>query len=393
MDAQTLTDARAKLAADRRKLIVDCSARAGGSAPGGGGAGDGAGDAQSNTPATSPCSTAAQAVTGDESAVTAAEEKAATDRGSVASAQATLVGAREDLADAEAAATGRQSAALYTMLPSPGKVIRRGEPLYAIDGTPTLLLYGRTTAWRAFRLGMSAGDDVAALNANLRALGYGAAPGGDRFTDATATAIRALQKARGLPPTGALLLGSVAFKPQAVRIEKVSATVGQGVRAGPSLSVTSTRPQVVVKLDAGRQRQVGVGDSVAVTLPNGRTTRGRVSYVSPVASTSSKGGGGDDKGKPTVSVRVRLLDTAAVGRLDKASVAVAITTSRVKRALVVPVNALLAVAGGGYVVEVVHGGAHRLVPVELGLFDDVQGLVQVRSARLRAGQQIVVPST
>ena len=60
------------------------------------------------------------------------------------------------------------------MLPYTGRVVRRGRPLYAIDGQPTLLLYGSTPGWRVFTAGMSKGADVAELNANLRALGYGA---------------------------------------------------------------------------------------------------------------------------------------------------------------------------------------------------------------------------
>jgi hypothetical protein len=55
---------------------------------------------------------------------------------------------------------------------------------------------------------------------------------------------------------------------------------------------------------------------------------------------------------------------------------------------------LLALAGGGYAVEAVDAaGQHRLVAVDLGLFDDADGLVQVTGAGLTAGQQVVVPST
>jgi hypothetical protein len=66
----------------------------------------------------------------------------------------------------------------------------------------------------------------------------------------------------------------------------------------------------------------------------------------------------------------------------------------VPNALVVPVDALLALAGGGYAVEV--GGtnvAHHLVAVSLGIFDDAAGLVQVSGPGLTAGQQVVVPTT
>jgi hypothetical protein len=55
---------------------------------------------------------------------------------------------------------------------------------------------------------------------------------------------------------------------------------------------------------------------------------------------------------------------------------------------------LLALAGGGYAVEVVDaGGLHHLVPVTLGIFDDASGHVQVSGAGLGAGQRVVVPSS
>lgn len=73
---------------------------------------------------------------------------------------------------------------------------------------------------------------------------------------------------------------------------------------------------------------------------------------------------------------------------------VGITTASVRNALVVPVTALLARSGGGYVVEVISAGARtHLVPVSLGLFDDAQGLVQVTASELAAGQEVVVPAT
>jgi hypothetical protein len=79
--------------------------------------------------------------------------------------------------------------------------------------------------------------------------------------------------------------------------------------------------------------------------------------------------------------------------LDGAPVQVSITTASVSNALVVRVDALLALAGGGYAVEVVEtSGVHTLVPVTTGIFDDADGLVQVSGAGLRAGQRVVVPA-
>jgi peptidoglycan hydrolase-like protein with peptidoglycan-binding domain len=379
-DERALGQARAKLAADRLKQASDCS----GDGAAGGSSGEG-----SEGSGSSPCVTAGQTVASDEDAVSAAEQKVTTDRGSIATARATLVGAERSLAAAESSATGYETTSAFTMLPSPGNVIRRGQALYAVDGQPVLLLYGQVAAWRAFRAGMSPGQDVAALNANLRALGYGGGRG-ESFSAATGRAIKALQAARGLAPTGILALGSLVFRPGPVRVTGVTPTLGQAVQAGPVLSVSSTRHRVVIKLDVAYQTRVKVGLPATITLPSGETTAGLVSAVGSVASTPSD----DAESTPTIDVTVRLLRQAAAGRLDQAPVSVAITTGSVENVLVVPVNALLALTGGGYAVEVVNvAGVHRLVPVTLGLFDDAQGLVEVRGSGLRAGQRIVVPAS
>ena len=67
---------------------------------------------------------------------------------------------------------------------------------------------------------------------------------------------------------------------------------------------------------------------------------------------------------------------------------------QLRPSLVVPVNALLALAGGGYAVETVDAaGVHKLVAVGLGLFDDAQGLVQLTDTTVVAGQHVVVPAS
>jgi hypothetical protein len=177
-------------------------------------------------------------------------------------------------------------------------------------------------------------------------------------------------------------------------VTSVTPTVGQAIQPGPVLSITSTRHQVSIQLDASQQSEVKVGDRVTVTLPDNSTTLGVVSKVGKVATTPSSGNDNGGSSTPTIEVDVRLVHPAAAGQLDQAPVQVAITTASVKSALVVQVNALLALAGGGYAVEVVDAaGVHHLVPVSLGLFDDADGLVQVSGAGLHAGQRVVVPAT
>jgi len=59
----------------------------------------------------------------------------------------------------------------------------------------------------------------------------------------------------------------------------------------------------------------------------------------------------------------------------------------------VPVAALRAQPSGSYAVEVVGADSiHHLEAVNLGLFDDADGLVQVTGTDLAVGQRVVVPN-
>ncbi len=284
------------------------------------------------------------------------------------------------------------------MLPAVGASIARGQSLFALSGHPTVLFYGSLVPSRAFTAGMSPGSDVAALNANLEALGYDVGSSGATFTARTGAAIRAFQSARGMTVTGELPLGSVVFERGPVRVTTVTPEVGAGVTAAPVLGITSTRRQVTIALSASEQSSVRVGDRVSISLPSEQTTPGVVSSVGTVAKApaSKEGGGGPEGGEEggaTVEVDVKPSEPRAIGRLDEAPVEVSITTASVPDALCVPVDALLALAGGGYALEVAEGASHRLESVRTGLFDDAEGLVQVSGISVRAGQRVVVPST
>jgi peptidoglycan hydrolase-like protein with peptidoglycan-binding domain len=379
-DRRALEQVRARLAAERLKAAVDCRGVNAAQASGASSSDSGGGNA-------SACSTAAQAVSTDEQNLDADAAKVVADERSVSSARTALAAADESLAAARSSATVYGQSSIYTHLPAVGTVIRGNQTLFEIDGRPVVLLYGRVTAWRAFVSGMSPGRDVGELNANLGV-------GGEAFTAQTAAAIRTFQAAHGLEPTGQLLLGAVMFEPGPVRVTSVTPSRGATVQAGAVLEITSTRRQVEISLDAGQQADVKVGDPVTITLPDNTTTPGRVAFVGSVATAPSDSSDANgSRQSPTIDVHVTPTEPAATGRLDQAPVSVSITTATVVRALVVPVNALLALSGGGYAVEeVAADGTHRLVPVELGLFDDADGLVQVTGSGLAAGQRIVVPA-
>jgi hypothetical protein len=274
-----------------------------------------------------------------------------------------------------------------TWLPGPGRVIGQGQVLYRVgNGTPVVLLYGQVPAWRALSEGMH-GADVRQLNRALVALGCATRsaldPASKYFTAETGYALEKLQARLGLPQTGTLPLGQAVFLPSAIRVTTVPASLGAPA-AGVVLAATSARHVVTIALDAAQQSQVKAGDKVTITLPTGRVTPGVVAAVGKVATGGTS---------PKVTVIVALAHPTAAGTLDQAPVTVSITTATAPNALVVPVSALLARAGGGYAVEEVSpAGRHHLMPVTLGLFDDAAGLVQVSGAGLAAGQRIVVPA-
>ncbi|MDP9260189.1 MAG: peptidoglycan-binding protein [Actinomycetota bacterium] len=382
-DAQALALVRASLAAARAKQSVECA-----------GVNSAQGASSSPTNPSGACASDAQSVATEEQSLSGDVAKVAGDRAQVSAAERALAGDRATLADAQSSSALSGQSSTFTTLPPVGQIVRRGQGLYTISGTPVVLFYGSVAQWRAFVSGMSAGRDVAELNANLDALGYGKGLKGERLTAATVAAIRAFQSAHGVSPTGELPLGSVVFEPGPARVTSVTPTLGATVQPGPVLAITSTVRRVAIQLDAAQQGEVKVGDPVTITLSDNRTTPGKVTYVGSVATvpSSDQGGGGGGSSTPTIEVGVTPSDPAATGGLDQAPVNVAITTASVEDALVVPVAALLALGSGGYAVEEIGAnGAHHLVAIDLGIFDDASGLVQVSGAGVAAGQRVVVP--
>ena len=117
----------------------------------------------------------------------------------------------------------------YSALPPVGQIVRRGEDLYWVSGSPVVLLYGQIPAYRTLQEGLR-GTDVRQLKLNLIALGYATRaelrPSSDYYNAATATAMDKFQKHLGVTQTGTLPLGQAVFLPRAARITSVMATLG-----------------------------------------------------------------------------------------------------------------------------------------------------------------------
>jgi hypothetical protein len=283
-----------------------------------------------------------------------------------------------------------------TWLPEEGRVFERGHVLYRVDGEPVILMYGTMPAYRDLAAGDDSddvsGQDVKQLNENLVALGYGEDeeldPESDEYSWRTREAVEDLQDDLGIDDTGKVARGQIIFLPGPIRVTDVKATLG-GQAGGTVMEASSSTRLVTVALDTAQQSQLKVGDPVTITLPSGETTPGKVSYVGKVASTPQS----EDEA-PTIDVEITPTDPKATGSLDQAPVEVNITTAQAEDATVVPVEALLALAGGGYAVERVSAaGEHKLIRVSLGLFDDTESKVQVTDTELKPGDRVVVPST
>jgi len=286
-----------------------------------------------------------------------------------------------------------QLAGTYTYLPAPGRTIGAGHVLYRVDNQPVIEMRGRTPAWRPMAPGIS-GPDVTELQANLIRLGYASglfsAPTG--YYDAlTAEAVQRWQLAAHLLVTGQVGLGQVTFIPAAIRVGALSAAPGRAASPGQApYEVTSTRRIVSVPVNPSLP-PVNVGDRVSIVLPSLVRTRGRVTAIGPPAAGQGSGGTGHGSGSgaATSVLTVTPDRPGATGTGTGVPVQVSLTVQSVRHVLAVPVSALLALAGGGYGIEIVtQAGRHRLVGVTAGTF--AGGLVQVSGPGIAAGTKVVV---
>jgi peptidoglycan hydrolase-like protein with peptidoglycan-binding domain len=268
-----------------------------------------------------------------------------------------------------------------------GSTLQRGDLVFSVDGRAVQLFYGTIPFWRDLVTG-DEGLDVYELEENLVALGQATEAelkNDATFDAATARAVKRWQKSRGVDQTGVFERADVVLSPDSIRVAKRSAEPGMNL--GPSASVleyTGTSRLVTLKLDASRQSIVKVGDTVQIEIPGAGTTAGKIRDIGRVATDD-----GSQGSTPKIAVTISLDDPNAGANLDQAPVSLKLTKSAAKGVLAVPVQALLALAEGGYAVEVVTTDGTRLTRVEVGSFAD--GQVEIRGD-LREGDQVVVSS-
>ncbi len=260
----------------------------------------------------------------------------------------------------------------------------QGNTLFTVNAQPVVLLYGDLPAWRTMRKG-SEGADVQQLEAALVALGYdpdGNVTVDEEFSSYTRTMVKDWQEAIGATVDGVVDQGEVVFGSGPIRIADALVDVGSRVNDGsPVLATSSNDVKVTATLSGSEESLFEEGDRVTVTLPDGSDAAGTVETLDTTVAQN---------GSSTTEAAIRLDDPDAATSFGDASVEVTIATDAAYDVLTVPVTALLALAEGGYAVEVdAGGGATRLVAVDPGMY--AGGYVEISSGDLASGDRVVIP--
>ncbi|GLF99435.1 peptidoglycan-binding domain-containing protein [Streptomyces yaizuensis] len=273
-------------------------------------------------------------------------------------------------------------AGTVTVAPREGATVTRGQALYELNDKPVSLLYGPVPAFREMKDG-ARGSDVLQLERNLVALGYGRGLYVDPFYDAaTEAAVQQWQKSLNRTPSGRVGQGDVVFQPEEVNVVRADAALADQV--GPDtavLTVASTKPVVRAELELADAPLTARGTRVEVTLPSGKTKRGRVT------GTVRPEGADDAAAQDSIIVEVTLEGGASAvsGEDTRASASVKFVSESRRGVLTVPVEAIVALRGadGGYGLQVVDGTTTRMVRVGTGMTAD--GRIEVSGPQLKEG--------
>ncbi|MFC6017963.1 peptidoglycan-binding protein [Plantactinospora solaniradicis] len=284
------------------------------------------------------------------------------------------------------------AAGIVTWLPEVGATVKQGGTVLRADERPVVLFYGFLPMYRPLSAGTK-GSDVRQFERNLKALGYTGFTVDDDFSASTAGAVKRWQRDLGLPETGTVDRERVVYVPGPVRIAERLVRLGAAA-TGDVLSYTGRTRLVTVSVEPNEAGWAAKGTRVAISLPTGASVSGQVSAV----GAPTTGGGGEQPAGPEqpgtgtakVDISISVADQKALGALAGASVDVRYVEQERRNVLTVPVDALLALAEGGYGVELVDAGRTRIVPVEPGMFAD--GRVEVTGDGLTEGQPVGVPA-
>lgn len=289
-----------------------------------------------------------------------------------------------------------------TWLTGRGTVVRRGEVLFRVDERPVVLLFGKVPMYRDLRSG-DEGSDVRQLERNLAELGYTGFDVDERFTDYTKLAVQRWQLDLGVDDTGRVSVNDVIFRPHQLRVADHLVRVGDAA-GGEILAATGLTRSVTVSGTADELSWAEPGTRVTVLPPDGNGIDGKVASE-PVparqgdpagsagqddsAGQSDSAGAGGAGGERDLVATIEVSEQAKLPERAGTPVELRWVAERRERVTTVPVAALLALADGGYGLEVVRPKRTRLVPVRTGMFAD--GRVEVSGPGITEGTKVVLP--
>lgn len=259
-----------------------------------------------------------------------------------------------------------------------GTIVDFDDVLVEIAGKPVFLAEGDVPMYRELALTGShmKGEDVAQLQRFLLAAGFddeGRLEVDGVFGPSTRRAVEDWQETVGLDDTGRVDPSQIVFSPTRLRISS-TARVGTTFEA---LEVTEATSTVTVDIDNSERARLPLDGQVTVELADGTTLDGTVVNHERVV--------GDDGSTSWQAV----IDVAGEIDGEETSVLVYSTVVDASDVLIVPTSALLAVAEGGFAVEVVEDGQTRLVPVEVGKVVNAQAEI---SGAVEPDDLVVMPS-
>jgi peptidoglycan hydrolase-like protein with peptidoglycan-binding domain len=258
-----------------------------------------------------------------------------------------------------------------------GTVVDFGESLIEIDDRRVFLVEGDVPMFRDLELTSPrvAGGDVAQLQRFLIAQGFdrdGTLEADGVFDSDTRRAVIDWQEATWQQNTGRVTRSDMVFNPEPLRIageQRIGSVFEQ-------LEVTAWEPTVTVDV-ANRDRQLlTVGTPVTVEFGDGTSVEGTVSEQISVPQDD-----GSTQARSTIEPHGDVPG-------EPGQVTISVDATLASDVLIVPVGALLALAEGGYAVEVLDGaGGTQLVGVDVG--EILDGKAEVNGA-IDVGDSVLV---
>lgn len=173
---------------------------------------------------------------------------------------------------AATAGRNRASGTVTAVLLRSASTAKSGARLYAVNLRPVVAIAGTTPMFRDLMVGTQ-GPDVRQLERLLAQKGYLAAVD-NRFTSATAAAVKNWQRSMGIKPDGVVRLGDVVFVrslPARLGLDRAIST-GAQLSGGESIT-TFGEPGFVVRATREQATRMTTGNPVTITSPKGKRWR------------------------------------------------------------------------------------------------------------------------